>query len=176
MGSRAAGWIHRPHRAKMSVFWRDVLIILLLILLNGILALSEAAMLSVRKTRLQQRVNEGDKRARKALKLAENPNRFLSTIQIGITVIDVLVGAISGGTIAHLLSGLFMQIPALVRFSSAIGLAIVVITVSYLSIVLGELVPKRIALVGADGVASAISGPMTFISRIFTPLVWLLGK
>ncbi len=160
----------------MSEFWKDVLVILLLILVNGILALSEAAMLSVRKARLQQRINEGDKRARLALKLAENPNRFLSTIQIGITVIDVLIGAISGATIARLLSGVFAQIPALVRYSDAIGLAIVVITVSYLSIVLGELVPKRLALQSADGVASTISGPMYFVSKLFTPLVWLLGK
>lgn len=160
----------------MSEFWNDVVVIILLILLNGILALSEAAMLSVRRTRLQQRINEGDKRARLALKLAENPNRFLSTIQIGITVIDVLVGAISGATIAKLLAGIFADIPALARFSGTIGLAIVVITVSYLSIVLGELVPKRLALQSADRVAAFIAGPMQFISKIFTPLVWLLSK
>jgi putative hemolysin len=160
----------------MSQFWKDVLVIVLLIILNGILSLSEAAMLSVRKTRLQQRINEGDKRARLALKLAENPNRFLSTIQIGITVIDVLVGAISGATIAHLLSGVFAQIPTLVRYSNAIGLAVVVITVSYLSIVLGELVPKRVALQSADRVASAIAGPMGFVSKLFSPFVWLLSK
>src|SRR5512137_1931741 len=144
----------------MSTFWNDVLVILLLILVNGLLALSEAAMLSVRKARLQQRVNEGDKRARTALKLVENPNRFLSTIQIGITVIDVLVGAISGATVANLLAGLFAGIPALARFSGTIGLVIVVATVSYLSIVLGELVPKRMALQNADRVASVIAGPM----------------
>jgi putative hemolysin len=160
----------------MSQFWKDILVILLLILVNGILALSEAAMLSVRKARLQQRINEGDRRARLALKLAENPNRFLSTIQIGITVIDVLIGAISGATIAHYLSGIFAGIPALARYSGTIGLAIVVITVSYLSIVLGELVPKRLALQSADRVASIIAGPMYFISRLFKPFVWLLGK
>jgi putative hemolysin len=152
---------------NMSDFWKDILVILFLILLNGILALSEAAMLSVRKARLQQRLNDGDKRARQALKLAENPNRFLSTIQIGITVIDVLIGAISGATVAELLSE---------TFSEAIGLAIVVVVVSYLSIVLGELVPKRLALQSADNVASVIAGPMSFVSSLFTPLVWLLGK
>ena len=160
----------------MSEFWKDILVILLLIFFNSILALSETAMLSVRKARLQQRVNEGDKRARLALNLAENPNRFLSTIQIGITVIDVLVGAISGATVAKLLSGVFAGIPALARFSDTIGLAIVVITVSYLSIVLGELVPKRLALHGADRVALSIAGPMFFVSKLFTPFVWLLGK
>ncbi len=160
----------------MSGFWKDALIILLLIFFNGILALSEAAMLSVRKARLQQRLNEGDKRARLALKLAENPNRFLSTLQIGITVIDVLIGAISGATVADLLIDAFAGNPAIAPFSEAIGLAIVVITVSFLSIVLGELVPKRIALQNADRVASAIAGPMSFVAKLFTPFVWLLGK
>ncbi len=160
----------------MSGFWKDVLVILLLIFFNGILALSEAAMLAVRKARLQQRINDGDKRARLALKLAENPNRFLSTVQIGITVIDVLIGAISGATVAQLLTDIFAGIPALARFSGTIGLVIVVITVSYLSIVLGELVPKRLALQSADRVASAIAGPMYFVSKLFSPFVWLLGK
>jgi putative hemolysin len=176
MYASAAGWVHLLHWMDMSDFWKDVLVILLLIFFNGILALSEAAMLSVRKARLQQRINEGDKRAHLALKLAENPNRFLSTIQIGITVIDVLIGAISGATVAKLLAGLFAGIPILARFSETIGLAIVVILVSYLSIVLGELVPKRVALQSADRVASAIAGPMVFVSKLFTPFVWLLGK
>ncbi len=160
----------------MSEFWKDVLVILLLIFFNAILALSEAAMLSVRKARLQQRLNEGDKRARLALKLAENPNRFLSTIQIGITVIDVLVGVISGATVADLLINAFAGNPAIAPFSEAIGLAVVVITVSFLSIVFGELVPKRLAMQNADGVASAIAGPMSFVAKLFTPFVWLLGK
>jgi putative hemolysin len=155
---------------------KDVLIILFLIVFNGILAMSEAAMLSVRKTRLQQRINEGQKQARTALKLAENPNRFLSTIQIGITVIDVLIGAISGATVAELLAAAFARIPVLAPASGTIGLVVVVILVSYLSIVLGELVPKRLALQNADGVASAVAGPMLLISRLFTPLVWFLSK
>src|SRR5512137_3079450 len=106
MHASAAVRIALLHGKNMSQFWKDILVIVLLIFVNGLLALSEAAMLSVRKARLQQRVNEGDKRARTALKLVENPNRFLSTIQIGITVIDVLVGAISGATVANLLAGL----------------------------------------------------------------------
>jgi putative hemolysin len=160
----------------MPEFWKNVLIILLLIVFNAVLSLSEAAMLSMRKARLQQRVNDGDKRAEAALKLAENPNRFLSTIQIGITVIDVMVGAISGATVADLLIALFARVPALEPFSGTIGLAVVVIVVSYLSIVFGELVPKRLALQGADDVASAIAAPLSFISSLFSPFVWLLGK
>ena len=161
---------------EMSEFWRDVLVIIFLIFFNGILALSEAAMLSVRKARLQQRVNDGEKSAKVALRLAENPNRFLSTVQIGITVIDVLIGAISGATVARLLTGAFARVPALAPFSETIGVAVVVIVVSYLSIVFGELVPKRLALHNADGVATAIAAPMLFISRLFKPIVWLLGR
>jgi putative hemolysin len=156
----------------MTDLWKDILSILSLILVNGVLAMSEAAMLSVRKARLQQRVNDGSKNAHLALKLAENPNRFLSTIQIGITVIDVLIGAISGAMVDRL----FEQVPALARVSEAIGLAVGVIIVSYLSIVFGELVPKRLALQNADGVAVAIAAPMSFIAKLFTPFVWLLGK
>jgi putative hemolysin len=101
----------------MHPVWNEILIVFILIVINGILAMSEAAMLSVRKARLQQRINEGNKRAHLALKLAENPNRFLSTIQIGITVIDVLIGAISGATVADLFSKVFAGIPVLAPFS-----------------------------------------------------------
>ncbi len=93
----------------MPEYVSDIIVILVLIFFNGLLALSEAAMLSVRKTRLQQRVNEGDKGALVALKLADNPNRFLSTIQIGITVIDVLIGAISGAAVTAFLAEKFSQ-------------------------------------------------------------------
>lgn len=160
----------------MSQFWRDAIAIILLIIFNGLLSLSEAAMLSVRKARLQQRLNEGQKSAKLALKLAENPNRFLSTIQIGITVTDVIVGAISGAVIARILITAISQVPALEPFSKTLGMAIVVIIVSYLSIVFGELVPKRLALHNADGVATTIAAPMAFISKLFTPIVWLLGR
>jgi putative hemolysin len=160
----------------MTSIWNEILLIVFLIIFNGVLALSEAALLSVRKARLQQRLNEGDKRARLALKLAENPNRFLSTIQIGITVIDVLIGAISGATVADVLSASLAKVPALAPFSASLALAIVVILVSFFSIVLGELVPKRLALQSADRVASAIAGPMSFVAGVFSPFVWLLGK
>jgi len=113
----------------MDSVWNEILAVFLLIVFNGILAMSEAAMLSVRKARLQQRINEGDRRARLALKLAESPNKFLSTIQIGITVIDVLIGAISGALAAELFIGWLAKSPPLAPFSEAIGVAIgVVIT------------------------------------------------
>ena len=160
----------------MSIIWKDIIAILILIVINAFLSLSEASMLAVRKTRLQERVNEGDKRAGTALKLAENPNQFLSTIQIGITVTDVLVGAISGATIAEVLALAFSKIPALEPFSNALGLGIVVVIVTYISIVFGELVPKRLAMHNADGYASSIAGAMSVVSRVFSPLVWLLSK
>jgi len=160
----------------MSTVWNEILIVFLLIVFNGILAMSEAAMLAVHKARLQQRINDGDRRARRALNLAENPNRFLSTIQIGITLIDVLIGAISGATVAGLLGELLGRVPALAPFSGTIGLVIVVIVITYLSIVLGELVPKRLALTNPEGVSSAIAGPMSLVARLLAPVVWLLGK
>lgn len=160
----------------MQSIWNEILIIFFLIIFNGILAMSEAAMLSVRKARLQQRINEGNHRARLALKLAENPNKFLSTIQIGITVIDVLIGAISGAVAAELIVVSLVKVPALAAFSETIGVAVAVIITSYFSIVLGELVPKRMALQNPERVSIAIAGPMSFISKAFTPFVWLLGK
>ncbi len=159
----------------MDKFWNDILAIVILIVVNGVLALSEAAMLSVRRARLQQRINEGDKGARQALTLADNPNRFLSTIQIGITVIDVLIGAISGATVTeYLIARLGQTFPE--SFSKTVGLVVVVAVVSFLSIIFGELVPKRVAMHNADRVATAIARPMAFIAKLFTPLVWLLGK
>mgnify|MGYP002389234084 CR=1 FL=1 len=160
----------------MVDIWKDIIAILVLIVINAFLSLSEASMLAVRKTRLQERVNEGDKHAGTALKLAGNPNRFLSTIQIGITVTDVLVGAISGAAIAELLAAAYSNVPLLEPFSDALGLGTVVLIVTYISIVFGELVPKRLAMHNADGVASAVAGVMYIVSRLFSPLVWLLSK
>lgn len=160
----------------MDMVWNEILFIFFLILFNGILAMSEAAMLAVRKARLQQRINEGDRRARLALKLAKSPNQFLSTIQIGITVTDVLVGAISGALAARVSIAWFANIPALAPFNVTIGVAVGVLVTSYFSIVFGELVPKRLALQNPERLSSAIAGPMLFIAKLFTPFVWLLGK
>lgn len=160
----------------MHPVWNELLLVFLLIVFNGILAMSEAAMLSARKARLQQRINDGDRRAHLALKLAEAPNQFLSTIQIGITVIDVLIGAISGALAADLFVQWLEASPALASFSRVIGVAVGVILTSYFSIVLGELVPKRLALQNPERLAVFIAGPMSFVSKLFTPFVWLLSK
>ncbi|MCX7608042.1 MAG: hemolysin family protein [Anaerolineales bacterium] len=160
----------------MNSVWNELFIIFLLILFNGTLALSEAAMLSARKARLQQYVNEGKRRAQTALRLVEAPNKFLSTIQIGITVTDILTGAITGALAARLSMNWLAHLPALAEFSAPIGVGVGVIVTSYFSIVLGELVPKRLALQNPEGVASIVAGPMSFLSTLFSPFVWLLSK
>jgi putative hemolysin len=159
----------------MSEFTRDVLIIIGLLILNGFLAMSEAALLSVRKARLHHLANEGDKRARSALKLAEKPNQFLSTIQVGITLIDVLTGAIGGATLAVIVSGWFAMNQFLKPYSESIGLFIVVGTITFFSIILGELVPKRLAMQNPERVASLIARPMEIASKIMTPIVRILS-
>jgi putative hemolysin len=159
----------------MSEFVRDVLIIIALLIVNGILAMSEAALLSVRLARLQHLTNEGDKRARSALKLAANPNQFLSTIQVGITLIDVMTGAIGGATLAVIVSGWFAKAPQLKPYSDSLGLFIVVGTITFFSIILGELVPKRLAIQNPERVASIIARPMEVASRVMRPIVRMLS-
>jgi putative hemolysin len=160
---------------KMDNVGIDLLVIALLLFVNGILAMSETALLSVRKARLQHRVNEGDRRAQTALQLIEHPNRFLSTIQIGITLIDVLVGAIGGAAVATFLGRLVSKVPVLEPYSEAISLFIIVVVITYFSIVFGELVPKRIAIQNPERVASFVAGPMLVISKIVSPFVHVLG-
>ena len=156
--------------------WVDVLVILFLILLNGFFALSETSILASRKARLQQRVNEGDTKARKALQLAENPNHFLPTVQIGITLIGVLTGAVGAAVFSDSLAAAMGRIAILAPYAHSASLAIVVILITFFSMLIGELVPKRLALHNAEGVASAIAGLMNFISSLFSPVVWLLEK
>jgi putative hemolysin len=153
----------------------ETLIIFLLILLNGVFALSEIAVVSSRKARLQQRINEGDQGAKIALQLAENPNFFLSTVQIGITLIGVLAGAVGGATIADALAIQFEKISLLVSYAHSLGLSIVVIFITIFTLLLGELVPKRLALHNPELIASAIAGPMLFVSKVFSPIVRLMS-
>lgn len=160
----------------MQPVWNEILLIFLLILFNGLISMSEAAMLSARKARLQQQVNNEDKRARLALKLTEEPNKFLSTVQIGITVTDMLTGAISGALAARLSIDQIANLPALAPFSTTIGITIGVIVTSYFSIVFGELVPKRLALTNPERISTLVAGPMAFFSKLLSPFIWLLSK
>lgn len=154
----------------------EILIILVVILLNAVFVLSEMSVASSRKARIQQRINEGDKGARTALDLIQNPNLFLATVQIGITLIGVLVGAVGGATLSQPLAGWLARIPLIAAYANSIALAIVVIGITFVSIILGELVPKRIALHNPERIASALAGPMLIVSRLFSPFVWLLGR
>lgn len=159
----------------MNSLTTEILILILLILLNGLFSLSEMAVVSARKVRLQQRAEEGSKGAGTALTLAVQPTRFLSTVQIGITLIGILSGAFGSATIAETLTAYFAQFPALQPYSEAIAVGIVVTVVTYLSLVIGELVPKRLALNNAEGIASSVAPIMEFISRVMKPFVSLLS-
>lgn len=154
----------------------EILIILAVILVNGILAMSEMAVAASRKTRLQQRENEGDKRAETVLNLLQDPNLFLSTVQIGITLVGVFTGAVGGATLAEPLSQALATIPLFSDFADSLALGLVVIAITFVSILLGELVPKRIALHNPEQIASFLASPMIVVSKLFTPFVWLLGK
>jgi len=156
-------------------FGAGLIAIAVLLLLNGFLAMAETALLSVRKARLQNQSNKGDARATTVLKLTENPNQFLSVIQIGITSIDLMIGALSGATLGLWIDGQLNRLPALAPYSELIGLVVGILPVTYVSLVLGELVPKRLAMRDPERISSMVSGPMMFFSRIFSPFVRLLS-
>ena len=153
-----------------------ILIILGLILMSGFFAMSEAAVFAARKSRLQHRANEGDLRAQRALDLSRMPNRFLPTVTIGITLVGILAGAIGGAPIADALAPQLDKVPALLPISHSLALALVVILLTFVTMLLGELVPKRIALYNAEKIASGIAGFMSFVAAVLYPVVWLLGK
>jgi len=153
----------------------EVVIILSLVLLNGLFSMSEMAIVSARKNRLEKKAEYGNSGAARALELANNPNRFLSTVQVGITLIGILSGAFGGATIAEKIGIELARIPALEPYSEAIGVGIVVLVITYLSLVFGELVPKRLAMSSAEKIASRTSGFMQFLSTITKPIVSLLS-
>ncbi len=153
----------------------EILIVIFLIILNGIFAMAEIAIVSSRKSKLQHLANEGSKRAQAALELSKNPNRFLSTVQIGITLIGIFAGAFGGATIAESLSEQLKNIPSIAQYSDAVALGIVVTVITYLSLIIGELVPKRLALSHPERFAIILARPMNLVSQITAPLVTLLS-
>jgi len=159
----------------MSAITFEIVFIVLLLLANGIFAMSELAIVSSRKARLQRMADAGDARARTALDLANAPDRFLTTIQIGITLVGILAGAFGGATIAEQLGARISTVPMLAPYGEAIGLGIVVLVITYLSLILGELVPKRLALSHPERVATLVAGPMRRLSRVTAPVVSLLS-
>ena len=154
----------------------DIIIILLLILLNGVFAMSEIAIISARKHVLEKKSKGGHKGAATALKLATDPDLFLSTIQIGITLIGILTGIFSGEALGGNLAKLFVEWGTPMAVALPVAKILVVAVVTYLTLVFGELVPKRIGMASADGVAQFMARPVYWLSVVAKPFVWLLAK
>jgi putative hemolysin len=153
----------------------EILILLILIFVNALFVMSEIALVSVRKGRLEAMSNKGDEKAKAALDLAENPEKFLSTAQIGITLISILTGVYSGEKFSKDLKPIVEQIEVLIPYAETVSTVIIVILVTFLSIVFGELIPKRIGMLRAEKIAKAVAFPMNILSKIAYPIVWLLN-
>lgn len=160
---------------RMLSFSVEILIVLLLIFANAIFVMSEMAVVSVRKVRLQQIANQGNANARVALQLANDPNQFLGTVQIGITLLAILSGAFGESVLSKHFAYVLRRIPWLTPYSEAIAAILAVLLITYLTLVIGELVPKRLALNNPERIASAVAHPMRMLSKITSPVVRLLS-
>ncbi len=149
-------------------------VVLLLVMLNGVFAMSELAVVSSRRAKLQARADKGDRGAKAALTLSKNPNRFLSAVQVGITLIGILAGAYGQATIAAELDARFMTIPLIAEYAEPIATGIVVVVLTYLSLIVGELVPKRIAMLFPEAIAGVVAAPLSLMARLMGPFVTLL--
>lgn len=152
----------------------ELLIVAGLVLLNGFFAMSEMALVSSRRGRLQQMAEAGSGSAAAALRLIDDPTRFLSTVQIGITLVGVFAGAYSGATLAQPLSQVLADTPLPASYAYPVALTLVVMGITYLSLIIGELVPKRLALAHAESIAAFVARPMGILAKGAAPLVWLL--
>ena len=155
---------------------QEILLILGLILLNGLFSMAEIALVSARKARLEAQANKGDKRAKEALELANHPDTFLSTVQIGITLIGILTGILSGEKLKSDFVAFINRFEFLSKYSDGIATGLIVIVVTYFSLVLGELVPKRLGLARPELISKTLAKPMRILSRITHPFIWLLSK
>ena len=159
----------------MTTLIAEIIVILVLLVANGALSMTEMAVVASRKAKLRQLAAAGDAGAGLALELAESPNRFLPTVQTGITLVGLLAGAIGGITIAQQIAGVFKPLPVLANHAEAIGVGIVVAALTYLSLIIGELVPKRLALAHPESIASRMARPMALLSWLMHPIIRLLG-
>jgi putative hemolysin len=159
----------------MSSIAFEIFIILALIIANGVFSMSEMAIVSARKVRLQQLANQGNANARVALKLAESPNHFLSIVQVGITLINILNGVFGGATIAKRLGELFQLVPLLADYSQPMAFGTVVLVITYFSLIVGELVPKRLALNNPERIAANVAIPMRALVTLASPVVYFLS-
>jgi putative hemolysin len=153
----------------------EMIVIFLLLIANGVFAMSEIALVTARKSRLQELANKGMAKARAALELANAPNPFLSTMQIGITLVGILAGAFGGGALTVWIAARLNAIPVIAPYSQALALGIVVMGITYLSVIIGELVPKRLALGHPETIAMLMAPPMRLLLKVCAPLVHLLG-
>jgi putative hemolysin len=153
----------------------EIFAIFLLLIANGVFAMSEIAVVTARKSRLQELAEKGISRARQALDLANHPNRFLSTVQIGITLVGILAGAFGGGTITEWLAAQLKAIPSAAPYSRTLALTAVVLCITYFSVILGELVPKRLALGHPESIAIFMAPPMRLLLRVCSPIVHLFS-
>ncbi|MGZ8995961.1 MAG: hemolysin family protein, partial [Rhodospirillales bacterium] len=153
----------------------ELTLVALLIVLNGFFAMSEIAVVSARRARLQHMAQSGGRAAGRALRLAEDPTGFLSTVQVGITLVGIFAGAYGGATLAEPLASALRPIPQLSEMADDLALGIVIVAITYLSLIAGELVPKRIALNNAERIAALVAAPMHLLARVGRPIVWFLG-
>jgi putative hemolysin len=165
-----------PYYGKRIIsFPVEIFLILLLTIANAIFVMSEMAIVSVRKVRLQQMANQGDAKARVALELANAPNQFLATVQVGITLLVIVSGAVGESVIAKRLGPLLSLFPWLQAYSEAIASATAILVITYLTLIIGELVPKRLALNNPERIAASVAQPMQMLSKIGSPIVYLLS-
>jgi putative hemolysin len=153
----------------------EIITIIVLIVFNGIFAMSEFALVSAKRARLKQLAEEGDAGAVAALELSHKLTPFLSTIQIGITLVGILAGAFGGATVAEGLAAYLSDFPVIAPYSNALSITLVVLVITYLTLIFGELVPKQLALNKAEAIASKVAKPMLFLSTIARPLVIILS-
>jgi putative hemolysin len=153
----------------------ELIVIGILIGLNGLFSMSEIAIVSSRKSRLEEMLRRGNQRAKTVLQIAESPNKFLSTVQVGITSIGILNGIFAGATISQEIAKLLAQTGLSANASENLAVVLVVVVVTYLSIVVGELLPKRIGMTNPESISLLVARPMLMISRVTSPFVWLLS-
>jgi putative hemolysin len=158
----------------MPTVINEILFILLLVIANGIFAMSELAIVSAQKSRLQSLANQGNYKASVALQLAKSPTRFLSTVQVGITLIGIAAGALGGATLSEKLRQVLSQVRFLAPYSQPLSISIVILGITYLSLIIGELVPKRLAMSNPEQIAAMVAIPMRMLSNLAYPLVHLL--
>ena len=174
MGPAPSAGTSAPRKGWCALILLELAIVFVLMLINGLLAMSELALMSSRRGRLEQLAKAGNRGARSALRLLDDPTAFLSTVQVGITLVGILAGALSGATLGRHLANLLADLGLARTTADTLGIGGVVVALTYFSLVVGELVPKRLALANPERAASLVARPLALLARVGLPLVWLL--